>query len=94
VVSGVGVKDPVVQTVHSVGAPGIRVKTGKLDPQQVDDVRTALSKKIGVPPDEITDQVVGASWGQTICRKIAQRPAPSIWPASISSWGTLVSAAR
>jgi preprotein translocase subunit SecF len=65
-VSSVGVTDP---TVQRVGTDGISVTTGKLDPQQVIDVRAALSKKAGVPVDEITDQVVGASWGSDVSHK-------------------------
>jgi preprotein translocase subunit SecF len=65
-VSGVGIKDPVAQRV---GTDGVRVETGKLDPQQVIDVRAALSKKAGVPVEEITDQVVGASWGSDVSHK-------------------------
>jgi preprotein translocase subunit SecF len=65
-VSGVGIKDPVAQRV---GTNGISVTTGKLEPGQVDDVRNALSKKAGVPVDEITDQVVGASWGSDVSSK-------------------------
>jgi preprotein translocase subunit SecF len=65
-VTGAGITDPVVQ---SVGTNGISVETGKLTPQQVIDVRAALSKKAGVPVDEITDQVVGASWGSDVSSK-------------------------
>jgi preprotein translocase subunit SecF len=65
-VTGVGVTDPTVQTV---GGDGIRVETGKLDPDQVVAVRDALNKRSGVPTEEITDQVVGASWGSDISSK-------------------------
>jgi preprotein translocase subunit SecF len=68
-VEGAGAKEPKVQ---KLGSDRVRVETGALQSGQATAIREALSKKIGIPVEEITQQVVGPSWGSDISHKAAK----------------------
>jgi preprotein translocase subunit SecF len=68
-VESAGAKEPRVQ---KLGSDRVRVETGALQPGQADAIRDALSKKIGIPAEEIDQQVVGPSWGSDVSHKAAK----------------------
>ena len=55
--------------VSVVGQHDIRVQTGQLNVQQVDQVKEALAKAYHVPDTQITSTFVGPSWGQDVTQK-------------------------
>ena len=55
--------------VSVVGQHDIRVQTGQLNVQQVDQVKEALAKAYQVPDTQITSTFVGPSWGQDVTQK-------------------------
>ncbi|WP_153396407.1 protein translocase subunit SecF [Ornithinicoccus halotolerans] len=59
-------------TVTQVGDDGVRIQTGDLDPQVVEDARAALAEEFSVPVQDVTSSFVGPSWGQTITTKAIQ----------------------
>jgi preprotein translocase subunit SecF len=65
-VAGAGVAEPRVQ---KLGTDRVRVETGQLTAEQAQPVQQALAKKLGIPLDEITTQVVGPSWGSDVTSK-------------------------
>jgi preprotein translocase subunit SecF len=66
VVEGAGAKEPKVQ---KVGTDSVRVEIAATTIADADPVKQALSKKLGIPADEITEQTVGSSWGSDITHK-------------------------
>jgi preprotein translocase subunit SecF len=68
---GVGVDEPIVQTVKSsTGGTKVRVETKPLTETEESKVRTALAKEFNVNADtEIDTREVGASWGKQVTRK-------------------------
>ncbi|MFC4913571.1 protein translocase subunit SecF [Actinomadura gamaensis] len=68
-VNGVaGIHDPIVQKAGDAW----RVTTKSLDPKQVAEVKQDASKKLNVSENDISTQVVGASWGGEITKKAWQ----------------------
>jgi preprotein translocase subunit SecF len=55
--------------VSVVGESDIRIETGQLNVQQVDQVKEALAKAYKVPDTQITSTFVGPSWGQDVSQK-------------------------
>jgi preprotein translocase subunit SecF len=55
--------------VSVVGERDVRVQTGQLDVQQVDQVKEALAKAYGVTDTQITSTFVGPSWGADVSQK-------------------------
>ncbi|MCP2340859.1 protein translocase subunit SecF [Actinomadura rupiterrae] len=68
-VNGVaGIHDPIVQKAGDAW----RVTTRSLEPKQVAEVKQDASKKLNVSENDISTQVVGASWGGEITKKAWQ----------------------
>ena len=56
-------------TVNSVGTTQLRIQTRSLNSEEVTIVRKALAEKAGVPEADVTNNLIGASWGQQITEK-------------------------
>lgn len=56
-------------TVNSIGSNQIRVQMRSLDAEEVGIVRQALASKAGVNEDQVTNSLIGASWGKQITQK-------------------------
>jgi preprotein translocase subunit SecF len=69
-VQGLGIEDPIVQTVKSSsGGSNIRVETKPLSNDAVDKLATDLATKFKVKDSDITSTTVGASWGKQVSQK-------------------------
>ena len=69
-VQGLGIEDPIVQTVKSsTGGNNIRVETKPLTNDEVDKLATDLATKFKVKDADITSTTVGASWGKQVSQK-------------------------
>jgi preprotein translocase subunit SecF len=55
--------------VSLVGQNDIRIETGQLTVQQVDQIKESLAKAYDVPDTQITSTFVGPSWGQDVTQK-------------------------
>jgi len=64
--AGAGAKDPIVQ---KIGSNKVQVKTGALSSDQAIAVRHAVAKTAGIPDEEVTDQLVGPSWGSDVSKQ-------------------------
>ena len=70
-VEGLGVKDPILQTVKSTGgATQLRIETKPLSEAQNTTINAALEKHFNVT--SISFQNVGASWGKQVTQKALQ----------------------
>lgn len=67
-VSAAGVHQTTVQKTNK----SWRVTTESLDPKQVLEVKADVAKKLGVSQNDVSSQVVGASWGGEITKKAWQ----------------------
>ena len=68
--SGVGVKDPIVQTVKTTdGSTSYRVETEALDLTEQNKVQAELAKKTGIQPNEVSITSVSSSWGKQVTKK-------------------------
>lgn len=69
--AGVGVTDPVVQTLTNsgVGSKSFQVETKALPQQDAAKVNNAIISKLGVSQNQISTNTVGSSWGQQITNK-------------------------
>lgn len=56
-------------TVNSIGTTQIRVQLRSLNAEEVGTVRQALAAKAGVDEDQVTNSLIGASWGKQITQK-------------------------
>jgi preprotein translocase subunit SecF len=65
-VEDAGAKEPKVQ---KIGADSVRVEISATSIAEADPVKQALSKKLGIPAEDITEQTVGSSWGSDITHK-------------------------
>ena len=65
-----GVPDLDDSTVNAIGNNQIRVQTRTLDPtEEVPKVRTAIANEVGIPPDQVAYNLIGASWGGQITER-------------------------
>jgi len=65
-----GVPDLDESTVNTIGNNQVRVQTRTLDPtEEVPKVRTAISNEVGIPPDQVAYNLIGASWGGQITER-------------------------
>ena len=69
-----GGQDAIVQEITPLGGgtPKWQIQTRPLTVKQQDSVVSALSKKFGVPQNEISQTSIGASWGSQISKKAAE----------------------
>jgi preprotein translocase subunit SecF len=65
-VEDAGAKEPKVQ---KLGSDRVRVETGALQEGDATKIRDAMSKRLGIPAEEIDQQIVGPSWGSDISHK-------------------------
>ncbi len=56
-------------TVTTMGDNKVRVQTKPLTPDEVVQVKKAISGAVGIQPDDVTYTQIGASWGQQITTK-------------------------
>lgn len=57
-------------TVNTIGNNQVRVQTRTLDPtEEVPKVRTAIASEVGIPPDQVAYNLIGASWGGQITER-------------------------
>jgi preprotein translocase subunit SecF len=59
-------------TVTQVGSETIRIQTGDIDPETLEEARQALSEEFGAPVEDVAASVVGPSWGETVTNKAIQ----------------------
>jgi preprotein translocase subunit SecF len=72
-IEDLGVSDPTVQTVgRSNGDTDIRVTTGPLTDDKIQEVIDGISKKFDVDENSIDNANVGASWGKQVTKKALQ----------------------
>ncbi|MCU1593685.1 MAG: secF [Frankiales bacterium] len=72
-VEGLGVKDPILQTVKSSsGQTQLRVETEPLSEAQSNKVAAGLADHFAINEDKVTSQSVGASWGKQVTKKALQ----------------------
>ncbi|MDT7571474.1 MAG: preprotein translocase subunit SecF, partial [Actinomycetota bacterium] len=72
-IEDLGVSDPTVQTVgRSNGDTDIRVTTGPLTDNKIDEVIQGISAKFKVDDANIDSANVGASWGKQVTKKALQ----------------------
>jgi preprotein translocase subunit SecF len=56
--------------VNTIGDNQVRVQTRTLDPTtEVPVVRAAIAEEVGVPPEEVAYNLIGASWGSQITER-------------------------
>lgn len=67
-----GVAEPVVQRLTSNGQDRLRITTPVQTQPQVESTITALSQRLGVKVDDVTNSTVGPTWGSEISRKALQ----------------------
>jgi len=69
-----GGQDAIVQQIKPLGggAPKWQIQTRPLSVQQQNSVQSALSKRFGVPQNQISQTSIGASWGSQISKKAAE----------------------
>jgi preprotein translocase subunit SecF len=65
-----GVPDLDEATVNTIGDNQVRVQTRTLDPtEEVPKVRAAIANEVGIPPDQVAYNLIGASWGGQITER-------------------------
>lgn len=55
--------------VTTIGDSQVRVQTRSLEAAEVGQVRSALATEAGVAEDQVTNTLIGASWGEQITQK-------------------------
>lgn len=55
--------------VSTVGDRQVRVETRSLDATELGTMRTALADQAGLPPEQVANSLIGASWGQQITQQ-------------------------
>ncbi len=72
-VEGLGVKDPILQTVKSSkGDTQLRIETEPLSDAEGNKLVAGLATHFKVNDNQITSQAVGASWGKQVTKKALQ----------------------
>jgi preprotein translocase subunit SecF len=72
-VEGLGVKDPILQTVKSSkGDTQLRIETEPLSEAEGTKLVAGLATHFKVTDNQITSQAVGASWGKQVTKKALQ----------------------
>ncbi|WOP17986.1 protein translocase subunit SecF [Raineyella sp. LH-20] len=69
VVTGTGLPEMSDVIVTTIGANTVQVQTRSLTSPEVTQVRGALAQWAGVPSDQVSYSLIGASWGQQITQK-------------------------
>lgn len=64
-----GSHEPIVQ---KVGGDQVRAQIASKDTGNFNNIKNALSTKLGVTPDKIDSELVGPSWGKEISKKALQ----------------------
>ena len=71
-VEGLGVSDPIVQTVGRGSSVDLRVQTGALTEQKIDQVIKGLADKFDLKQEDISPSNVGPAWGKQVTKKAIQ----------------------
>ncbi|MFI7343404.1 protein translocase subunit SecF [Streptomyces sp. NPDC050085] len=58
--------------VQELGTGGLRIQISGIDTDKSDQIKTDLSKDLGIASDKINADLVGPSWGDTIANKAWQ----------------------
>ncbi len=61
--------EPTVTEVNSSSGRGLRIQTEALDPKQTTEVSNALAKACGVSETDVSNQIIGPTWGEQITKK-------------------------
>ncbi len=69
VVDRVGLPDMAEVSVTTIGSNTVNVQTRSLSTTEVTQVREALGTWAGVPPEQVSYSLIGASWGKQITQK-------------------------
>ncbi|MCF2529034.1 protein translocase subunit SecF [Yinghuangia sp. KLBMP8922] len=64
-----GEHEPIIQ---KVGKEQVRIQIASKDTGKFNEIRDALSAKLGVPADKVDAELVGPSWGKEISNKALQ----------------------
>ncbi len=55
--------------VNTVGEGQVRIQVRALGAEEINDITALLAQKAGVPTEQITNNLIGASWGQQITQQ-------------------------
>lgn len=69
VVEDLALPDMTEVAVTTIGSHTVNVQTRTLTSPEVTEVRAALGSWAGVPPDQVSYSLIGASWGKQITQK-------------------------
>ncbi len=69
VAQGAGLSGMADIQVSTVGDKQVRVETRSLDADELGTMRSALAQEAGLPPDQVANSLIGASWGQQITQQ-------------------------
>lgn len=61
--------EPTVTEVSSASGRGLRVQTEALDPKQTTAVTQSLAEACGVVAGDVSNQIIGPTWGEQITKK-------------------------
>lgn len=64
-----GVPDLGEIKVNTVGESQVRIQVRALTAQEINDVTELLAKKAGVPTQQVTNNLIGGSWGEQITKQ-------------------------
>lgn len=83
-----GVPDLSEATVNTIGSNQVRVQTRTLDATtEVPKVRAAIGQQAGVPSDQVTYSLIGASWGGQITERALIALAVFLALVGLVIWG-------
>ncbi|RXW33566.1 protein translocase subunit SecF [Propioniciclava flava] len=68
-VQGMGLPDLGEIKTNTVGDSQVRIQVRALTAEEINHVTEALAAKAGVPSQQVTNNLIGASWGQQITQK-------------------------
>ena len=55
--------------VNTVGEGQVRIQVRALGAEEINDITALLAQKAGVPTEQVTNNLIGASWGQQITQQ-------------------------
>ncbi len=86
-VQGLNLPDTGDIKVNTIGDNQVRVQVRALSAEEINQVTAALSAKAGVATDQVTNNLIGASWGQQITQQGLLALAVFLVLVSLLIWG-------
>ena len=86
-VQGLNLPDTGDIKVNTVGDNQVRVQVRALSAEEINQVTAALSTKAGVATEQVTNNLIGASWGQQITQQGLLALAVFLVLVSLLIWG-------